>query len=47
MTYSLGGHLLFPRTLPVKSCHTNSKFEGAFLPPVSGVDSADQAQNKT
>ena len=53
MTYSLGSHietlvheLIFSQTLPVKSCHTNSKFGGAFFPPVSGVDLTDQAQKK-
>ena len=39
-------NLFFPQTLPVKSRHTNSKFGGAFLPPVPVVDFADQAQNK-
>ena len=53
MKYSLDGHfttlvheLIFTQTLRVLSSHTNSKFGGAFLLPVSGVDFADQAQNK-
>ena len=39
-------NLFFPQTFPVKSCHTNSKFGGAFSPPISGVDLADQAKNE-
>ena len=41
-------NLFFPvnLSLPVKSRHTNSKFGGTFLPPVSGVDFANQTQNR-
>ena len=53
MTYSLNGHfttlvreLVFSSNFPVKSCHANSKFGDAFLPPGSGVDFVDQVQNK-
>ena len=39
-------NLFFPQTLQLNLAIKNSKFGGAFLSPASGVDFADQVQNK-